>query len=305
MSDGVCYGYAVRSDLSFTYLREGGGDVPALEVRTATTGSPDGTTAPVLEWLPRADHPFHARLFQVGDGDFDVWIDGMGTYRVAPGEPSVTVPADAEPVRREERLWGIPAALCFTRRGDLPLHAAAIEIDGRAVLLAAPGRFGKTTLATAFLARGRRVLAEDLACLRTGDGSPPVVLPGPAVLRVRPDVYERLGPIPGTRPVADDPERVHLSLDDALRGSGDPVPIAGLVLLRRIAPEIRLEPADATALLADLWTVSFNLPTDEDRARCFAGIVDVVGAVPTWTLERPLSYETLPEVLDTVESVIG
>jgi hypothetical protein len=291
----------VRSDLPFTYLRDGRATA-SLDVRAAVTAPPTDR-APMLEWLPRPEHPFHARLFDAGNGDYDVWIDGMGTYHVTPGAPAVTVPDDAEPVRREERLWGIPAALCFTRRGDLPLHAAAVEIGDRAVLLAAPGRFGKTTLAAAFLARGHRVLAEDLVCLRARGGAAPVLLPGPAVLRVRRDVYDRLGPIAGTRPVADDPERVHLALDDHLRGSGDPVPIAGLVLLRRDAPEVRLEPADATELLADLWTVSFNLPTDEDRVRCFEGIVDLAGAVPTWTLDRPLSFETLPEVLERVEAI--
>lgn len=294
----------MRSDLPFTYLRDGR-STSSLDVRAGVTAAPPADTAPMLEWRPRPEHPFHARLFAAGGGDYDVWIDGMGTYHVAPGVPSVTVPDDAEPVRREERLWGIPAALCFTRRGDLPLHAAAIEIGDRAVLLAAPGRFGKTTLATAFLARGHRVLAEDLVCLRTTSADAPALLPGPAVLRVRRDVYDRLGPIAGTRPVADDPERVHLALDDHLRGSGDPVPIAGLVLLRRDAPEVRLEPVDATALLADLWTVSFNLPTDEDRIRCFEGVVDLAGAVPTWTLDRPLSFETLPEVLDRVEAIVG
>lgn len=306
MNEGVCYGYTVRSDLAFTYLRSGEA-TDRLAVRAAGVAEPDDLTAPLLEWLPRPEHPFHARLFDGGAGDYDVWIEGMGMYRVEPGEPRITVPEDAEPVRREERMWGIPAALCFTRRGDLPLHAAAVEIDGRAILFAAPGRFGKTTLAAAFLAQGRRILAEDLVCCRPAGGSDgtPVLLPGPSVLRVRRDVFERLGPIAGTRAVADDPERVHLALDDELRGSGDPVPIAGLVLLRRSAPEIRLEPADATALLADLWTVSFNLPTDEDRIRCFTGIVDLAAAVPTWTLDRPLSFDTLPDVLDRVEEICG
>jgi hypothetical protein len=180
------------------------------------------------------------------------------------------------------------------------LHAAAVEVDGGAIVFAAPGMFGKTTLAAAFLHRGHRVLAEDLACCRLPAQGPPVVLPGPALLRVRPDVYDLFGDIRGARAVADDPERVHLALEDDLRGTGDPVPIAALVLLRRTSPRIHLERAESTSLLADLWTVSFNLPTDEDRSRCFAGIVDLVDAVPTWTLDRPLSFESLPSVLDEV-----
>jgi hypothetical protein len=294
---GACYGYEVRSSLGFTYLRDlPNGDLPGIEV-TAVGGveTPDGP--PLLEWTPEPTHPFHARLWASAEG-YDVWVDGMGTYRVAPDGPRIEVPRDAEPVRREERLWGIPSALCFTARGDLPLHAAVVEVDGRAIVFAAPGMFGKTTLAAAFLHRGHRVLAEDLACCRLGET--PSVVPGPAVLRVRRDVHDLFGDIPGTRAVADDPERVHLAMEEHLRGSSDPVPIAALVLLRRTAPSIRLERVDATSVLADLWTVSFNLPTDADRTRCFAGIVDLVDAVPTWTLDRPLSFDSLPAVLDEV-----
>jgi hypothetical protein len=298
---GACYGYGVRSSLDFTYLREGGGD-PFDVVEHPDTGKvPDGE--PVLEWTPRPEHPFHARVYERG-GTFDVWIDGMGTFHVDPDASHVSVPADAEPVRREERLWGIPAALCFTRRGDVALHAAAVEVDGRAILLTAPGRFGKTTLATAFLQRGHRVLAEDLACCRvSGSDHGPVVFPGPSVLRVRRDVYDHFGSIDGTSVVADDPERVHLAMEDRLRGSADPVPIAAVVVLRRSSPGIRLERAEATALLPDLWTVSFNLPIEADRTRCFAGIVDLVDAVPTWTLDRPLSYGSLSQVLDDVSEL--
>src|SRR2546430_14670805 len=80
-----------------------------------------------------------------------------------------------------------PPALCCMHRGALPLHAAAVEIESRAVVIAAPGRHGKTTLALAFQRHGYRVLTEDLACCSLA--STPKLLPGPALLRVRPDVY--------------------------------------------------------------------------------------------------------------------
>src|SRR5207244_12530639 len=87
-----------------------------------------------------------------------------------------------------ERLrWGIPAALRCMHRGDLPLHAAAVEVESRALVLAAPGWHGKTTLALAFQRHGYRVLTEDLACCSLA--STPKLLPGPALLRVRPHVY--------------------------------------------------------------------------------------------------------------------
>jgi hypothetical protein len=291
---GVVFGFEVDSPLDFTFLREGAGD--RIEVRETDPG-PEPGIEPVLEWKPRPDNPFQARLY--GDPSrYGVWIDGMGGFGVEPDVPRVHVPPDAHPILREERTWGVPTALCFSHRGDLPLHASAIEIGGKALVFCGPGRFGKTTLAAAFLRAGHRVLSEDLVCSRSG--GEPSVLPGPAVLRIRPDVQARLGPLEGTRVVFRDEERIHLALEDELRGSGEPVPLAGVVILRRGLPDIHLYQVEPERFLPELFTVSFNLPSDADRARSFSGVVDLASAVPLWLLDRPLEFATLDEIVDRV-----
>ena len=292
---GVVFGYETGSPLASTYLRAGRGDPIAID---EVDPGPEPDVEPVLEWRPRPDTPFQARLHGAPDR-YGVWIDGMGGFGVEPDVPRITVPPSADAVRRQERLWGVPAALCFSRRGDLPLHAAAIDVAGRALVFCGPGRFGKTTLATAFLRAGHRVLSEDLVCVRHTETGP-AVLPGPAMLRVRPDVAEHLGPIGGTRVVLRDGERVHLAMEDGLRGSGDPVPLAGIVILKRGLPEITLYRVEPERFLPELFSVSFNLPSDVDRARSFGGVVDLAGSTPLWLLDRPLEFATLDEVLDTV-----
>ena len=168
-------------------------------------------------------------------------------------------------MRREERLWGVPTMLCFLARGDVPLHAAAVNVGGEAVLLAAPGYYGKTTLAAGFDAAGYRVLAEDVACIRFAPE--PHVVPGPALLRVRGDVAESFD-LPGARAVAESDNRVHFSLDPARRGDCTPVPLHAIVLLRKGEDGIALERVAAADTLRDLWLLSFRLPTLEDRDRC-------------------------------------
>jgi hypothetical protein len=294
---GVVFGWEVRSSLAFSYLRSGSGITLDVEERDA---GPEPAGVPLLEWEPRPEHPFHARLHGFEDGH-GVWIGGMGGFTEHPadgdGAPRLTVPPGVEPVRREERLWGIPAALGLIERGDVAVHAAAVELDGRALLFAGPGRFGKTTLAARFLRDGHRVLAEDLTCVHPG--ATPVVLPGPAMLRVRRDVYERLH-IEGAHAVADDPERIHLALDEGLRGSSDPVPLAGIVFLRRGTPGVELFRVRPDQYLAELWSVSFNLPIDRDRLRHFDKVAQVAFSVPLWVLDRPLRFDTLDEVVDRV-----
>jgi hypothetical protein len=294
-SRGVVFGWEIRSELTFSYLRSGVGE--PLEVFERDPG-PEPPGRPLLEWETRPEHPFHARLHSL-DGGHGVWITGMGGYTERPAvedtPPRLTVPPGVEPVRSEERLWGITAALSLIHRGDVAIHAAAAEIEGRALLFAGPGRFCKTTLAARLLQDGHRVLAEDLACVRPGEL--PSVIPGPAMLRVRRDVYDQLV-IDGARPVADDPERIHLALDDERRGSSDAVPLAGILFLRRGTPGIELFGVRPDQYLAELWSVSFNLPEDDDRQRHFDKVAQVAFSVPLWVLDRPLRFDTLDEVID-------
>jgi hypothetical protein len=190
----------------------------------------------------------------------------------------------------------LPALLCLLERGVLPLHAAAVDVGGRAVVLGAPGRGGKTTLAAACARAGLRVLAEDVAAI-TATGS---ILPGPAMLRLRHDVVGMLGSVPG-RVLGRDDDRVHLALEPP--GDGTPLPLGAVVLLRNGGGEgIELGPADPQAALRDLWSLSFNLPTTEDRARCFSALADLVACVPVLDLDRPLRPGSLAA---TVEAVVA
>ena len=57
------------------------------------------------------------------------------------------------------------------------------------------------------------------------------VLPGPALVRVRTDVYDGESP-EGTHVIVARPDRVFLGLNDDRKGSSAPVPIKAIVFLR-------------------------------------------------------------------------
>jgi hypothetical protein len=264
---------------------------------TESAGEPgpvDGD--PLLHWFDEAGRAV-AEVYPQ-DGTYQVRIDEVGWFDVDPSAPSVAAPPGVGDIRGEARLWGIPAVLCFLHRGDLPLHAAAVEVDGSALLLAAPGRFGKTTLAGAFLRAGHRLLSEDVSCCR--DKGAPSVLPGPAMLRIRRDMYGELD-FPHTEVAGEDPERFYLTVEASARGDGSPVPIRGVVFLRPSDEETtvidRLPPE---RVVPDLWALSLNLPTDESRARCFQSITTLAAEVPVWNLHRRLSVDRLGETVDRI-----
>ncbi len=292
---GSCFGFAVQSELPFSYLRRGTGD--PLEV-AESDGGPARPGPLLVSWTPTAARPFHARLFGAED-HFDFWVEGAGWFGVDTRAPRIVAPPTDAIVLREERIWGVPALLCFASRGDVPLHAAAVEVDGGAILVAAPGRFGKSTLAGAFVAAGYRLLAEDTSCCRVED--PPLVLPGPAMLRLRGDVHPHVR-VPSARAVAEDAGRVHLALDDQVRGDSEPLPIRGIVFLRPGDDRCEVASVEPLRAVPDLWTQSFRLPVHAERARRFCQLVDLATRVPLWDLTRPHGLERLPEV---VERVVG
>jgi hypothetical protein len=288
-----CFGFGVRSPLSFRYLRQGQGEPLEIEVVPLPDEAAIGRL--LVEWFPRPDRPFHGKL-HLSDAGYQVWIEHFGWYLVNPDEAWIGVPDGVDEIRREEHLWGIPVSLCLLHRGDLPVHAAAVEIDGGAVLLAAPGRFGKTTLAAAFLHAGHRVLTEDLSCLRPGRRI--TVIPGPAMLRLRRDVLDQFRPREA-RMVAEFGDRVSFALDGAARGTCDPIPLRAVVLLRE-GQDVRLDRIGAAEALRELWALSTRIPTEENRRRCFSILGSVAASVPCWWLSRPLRIEELPGVVEVI-----
>jgi len=295
---GSAVGFMLRSSLPFQTLRSASGEAPLL-VEVAQVDAPVGD--PMAVWHARPDNPFHARLHRQGAG-YHFWTSDAGTYEVAPDEGRIRVGGGAEPLRRELRLFGIPAALCALHAGDLSIHASAVEITGRALLLAGPTMHGKTTLAAALAAAGHRLLAEDT--VRCSLDSLPALYPGPAAVRLRPDVADQLH-MPGARRAdgSADAGRQPMIFDPARRGDGRPVPLAGIVLLRR-AEKIEMHAAGAADAARDLFALSFRLPTDESRRSCFAHVVDLTARVAAYDLRRPLSMAAMPEVIDRLERIV-
>ena len=192
---GSCFGFQVRSRCDFRFLRKRG-EEKTLEIREALTPIMTPESPLIAEWVLRdAVGDVTNRLYGL-NGIFHFWTNDAGWFRIDPAARVVEISDQENEVRREQRLWGVPTVLCFMDRGDFGLHAAAVEVEGAAILLAAPGRHGKTTLALAFHSRGYRLLTEDTTCCRLASG--PLLLPGPTSVRLRPDIFRGEAPI-GTR----------------------------------------------------------------------------------------------------------
>jgi hypothetical protein len=292
------FGFTIRSTLALRFLRHGGG-AESLEV--IEEPNPDNPTSGELlgEWpLQGTAYPAHARLFRVPCG-YEYETSDAGRFRIDLDSGRIEVPRDGDLLLREQRLHGLPMILSFLARGDISLHAAAVEVESGAVLLAAPSRFGKSTLALAFQRAGHRVLSEDLICCRPATAE---AIPGPALLRIRPDVHSDDLP-EGLFIAARRDDRVFLGFDAAHAGTGAPVPVRAMVFLRE-GHSLTVEPAEPVTALKDLWGLNFRTGTEEGRADSFRSLSLLAGSIKSWNLRRPLTLDALPDTVDLIRSAV-
>lgn len=295
-SASIVFGFDVCSELSFNYLRTGSGT--PLKVEEVMLDPTDAGR--LLEESPyRPGQHGRSRVYEEGAG-FNLWVDHAGWFRVDPTVPIISVPPSQHPTWREALIWGLPAALCVLARGDMVIHGAAFRVDNGAVILSAPGGHGKTTLVAACVAAGYDLVSEDLVAV---DVTNQVVFPGPSVIRLRRDVADQTPP--GARLVAEDAEKLHLTLDEVRPGSGDPVPLLGAVFLRPSPHDITLTPVDVDTAVPDLWSVALRVPTDAGRSVCFANVVDLAHGVGAWNLARPPSRSALLPTVALLAEAFG
>src|SRR6185436_12938258 len=102
---------------------------------------------------------------------YRVWAPRHGAWVVAPDGRTVTGAAPSGPRWRWERLVLAQALpLASVLQGMEVLHASAVSLDGRAVAFLGRSGAGKTTLATRLLARGARLVTDDVLALDTAGG---------------------------------------------------------------------------------------------------------------------------------------
>lgn len=129
-------------------------------------------------------------------------------------------------------FYSTVAALTAAWRGLLPLHACAIEIDGRAVLIAGAAGVGKSTLTADLLAAGATLVADDLVVVAV-DGRRAAarnrVLRGRPAIRLHPDTAATLDTIDAW-PVPEDPRGKWLARPRA-RSIADSLDLGAILIL--------------------------------------------------------------------------
>lgn len=289
ITGGVAHGFQFATDTPIAGLRSG--TAPVLTIQSTPVAEAEGVL--VGQWDEIPGKRAHVTVTETAPERYFVTVGSMGRFLA--DIPSRHIAAefreDLPVILRTTTLMSTPAALFISAGGQLALHAGAVEIDGRALLLSAEGSGGKTTLTTAFHLAGHRILSEDLAAVDPS-GS---IAPAPAILRLRPEAAVGIGTaLPDATLLWEDPSgRQHYEINPEGRGDGSPVPLAAVVLLHWSRGTTSIEPVSPAHAIQELWRKAFYLAEENGAARCFEKLATLVESTPVYRLSRPKDFGML------------
>jgi hypothetical protein len=232
---------------------------------------------------------------------FAIPPDSVGPgVRVVQGAPARRGPATGDAAVLDlldrvvdEVLEGLAA------RGVLVMHAGAVELDGRAFVLAGHSGAGKSTLTLGLVRGGAGWLTDELTLIDRDDRT---VLPYPRAIHVSPDTVRLL---PTLDFLTDRPRQTlggdsewSLDPEDVARGLGGrlapPTPLGGILLMhRRPEPDRppRLEPIPPGVATMEL--LRHTPAAARDMGGVMRRLAGIVPTVPTMSLRAGPLEETV------------
>lgn len=283
------YGLVVHSELALPGLLPLGRGDPApadVVVRLEEGAVPGPGDAPT----PRLEH--------TGNGETRLRWSRAGVLTVRAGRAVVVQRAPSTEV---ETLGAFVVAqalpVLLGQRGLLVLHGSAVKLARRAVVFVGARSTGKSTLAAAFVERGRRVIADDVSAVVV-DGEGASVAAGPPALKLWPDTLAHFG---------SDPERldrVYPTVEKRLRpvgpGGSEPIPLDRVYLLR-LGERLAITPLRGRDALLGLLPHVWGLPRTPAARKQLALSTRLAEGHQIWALERPPGLGLLPKLARLLE----
>lgn len=235
-------------------------------------------------------------------------VPKVGRYRISQGSEIVVDPAPGAS-ERNVRLFLLGSAFgaLLHQRGLLPLHANAIEIEGRAFAFSGHSGAGKSTMAAWFHDRGYRILSDDVCVIGFDGGGRALAYPGIPRLRLWREALEASGRETGG---------LHRSFDDLDKWDVPtdrvtplaPVPIAGIYLLRKAeeggsdAGVTRLTGVDAVETLVSNTYRGGYLRTIGRTGEHLGACLRIARAVPVFRADRLWGFDRFEDQARQLEA---
>ncbi len=240
--------------------------------------------------------------YQITSNGILLFWKNEGKFLIRDGKEIIVDP-DPNVDERTLRLIieGPALGVILQQRGLWPLHAAAIEIDGKVVALMGGVGAGKSALAAALHKRGHLFVTDDVTAVQLDVGDTPMVFPGFPQLKLWPEVISALGDNPESLPrIEPGTEKRSYRITDGF--SQKTLPLTRIYILNENGDNeiVRLAPQRA---LLELMRHSYRasllkwIGAERHLSQC----ASLINKVPIKQLNRPPLISGLHDVARIVE----
>ena len=313
--DHILYGLRLRSHMKLT-LEE-----------ASERGNPDISLSPAdPQWMEEKlsaielDNSDWIHMRELPGGWSFARYDGMFDFLISPSGDHIhyrflaNVPLESFEAYALGRMF----SFALVKKGYEPLHAATVVIGQRAVAFLGASTFGKSSLATCFVASGYRLLTDDVLRLEEQEDGRYIAFPGPPQLKLAPRIARLyLGDSSVRVPInlrSGHPKRVYPLT--AAQSCCVPVPVAAIYVVtspRKVYRKQRIAISALSGVDALVKLLSFThnhqLTGSERLVRQFDAAQRLINKVPIRSLSYPRILQSLPDlkaaILADVEQFIS
>jgi hypothetical protein len=275
---GSLYGFTIESELPLERLNAAPGTRGELKIELAGEPLSAPEQEPAGSLIDAQGRCWYAS-YELEDGGCLLKLPPTGSFLLEPEEGRIVVDSrDDDAELLEHRIASSAICTLLAMRGDLVLHASAVEADGRALIFCGPTLRGKSTLARALGEAGCRVLGEDGIAVGLGEDGP-IAFPGARGVRVR---------------GRDDNGRARTGLVADPAGEPGACPVGAVALLGERGAALSVEPLEAARALALLTPNLVHSGGRASIAAAFARLAVLLRTVPALGVSVPDDLTALP-----------
>jgi hypothetical protein len=280
--------------------------LPGLLPITQPTAMPDVVIRAGALPARLADPSASGPNWEMADGRFRLEVPGIVAMLLIEGREIVyCLAAASTPDDAAVFVSGTGFGILLHQRGRVVLHASAVRIRDRAVLLCGPSGAGKSTLAAALVDRGHALVSDDFCAIAMPSDGPPLVEPDGRQMKLWQNAIDwlalaarRCDPVrPALRkyyvePRAAAPRAIAIGAIYILRESRPPL-VSGIA-----APNI----VDAAVLLRRNAYRPAMVRRMDQKDLYFRATAAIVQHAGLFTLTRALDFAAMPATIAALEA---
>lgn len=231
-------------------------------------------------------------------------LDGVGRFRVSDGcRIDVDPDSEADPAQLQGNLLGNALAVLLYQRKRLLLHASVVSINRRGVAFLGDSGAGKSSIAAAFLAKGYKLLVDDLASIDMVENSA-WVDPGFPYIKLSNDALGLFASNPEQLVFMEEVDEKKSYLIEEL-SNGNRIALERIFVIKS-GVEVGLEPFNAQQALLEL--MRYSIPPSMVRLNHvahFKRCIELIRIIQVQGIKRPLSLAHLSDLVTKVEEIIA